>query len=322
MAAAADAAPPGGAEAIPVVSLNDANAAAVLARACERAGFFYVVDHGVPAAMVAGMFDTARALFDLPQAGKDAISIAHSPSMRGYEAIGAQTLDAESLPDLKESFYCGIEHPPTHPYVQRGFQSYGANQWPAALPGMAGTCAAYIEAMCALSRRLMSLVAVALGEPASTFDAGHGDPMVTLRLLRYPPHPEGADPRLFGAGAHTDWGAVTILAQDHHGGLEVQLPEGDWVAAPPLPGSFVVNLGDMMPRWTNDRFRSNPHRVRNVASGGRPRYSIPFFYSPDYLTRVEPLPTCVGPGRPARHAPCTVGEHLREMYVKTYGLAA
>jgi isopenicillin N synthase-like dioxygenase len=206
--------------------------------------------------------------------------------------------------------------------VQRGFQSYGANQWPAELPQLPAVAAAYIEVMRALAQRLMGEIALALDLPATQFDAAHGHPMITLRWLRYPPHPEGPageDARLFGAGAHTDWGAVTILAQDGHGGLEVCMPDGRWIAAPPLAGSFVVNLGDMMPRWTNGRFHSNPHRVRNRASGGRPRYSIPFFYSPDYLTRVEPLPGCVGPDRPARHPPCTVGEHLRQMYELTYG---
>jgi isopenicillin N synthase-like dioxygenase len=305
---------------IPVVSLRDPNALDTLRGACETAGFFYVVDHGVPAAQVAGLFAQARALFDLPAADKAAISIAKSPAMRGHEAIGTQTLDAESLPDLKESFYCGIEHPPTHPYVQRGLQGYGANQWPQGVPSLAADATAYIETLCALAQRLMALLAQSLGEPPGVFGAAQGDPMVTLRLLRYPPHPEGAEEALVGAGAHTDWGAVTILAQDRHGGLEVQLPDGRWVGAPPLEGSFVVNLGDMMPRWTNDRFRSNPHRVRNRASGGEPRYSIPFFFSPDYMTRVVPLPSCVSAARPARYAACTVGEHLREMYEKTYGL--
>ncbi len=316
---------------IPVVDLADALApgspggrtvAPAIRSACETAGFFYVVGHGVPAAQVATMFELARALFELPQAQKDELSLHRSPAMRGYEAIGSQTLDAASLPDLKESFYCGLDYAVDHPYVRRGYQSYGCNQWPAALPALQPACEAYVGAMCALSRRLMQLVALALGEPESTFDHAHANPMVTLRLLRYPPHPEGADERLWGAGAHTDWGAVTVLAQDGHGGLEVQLPDGAWIAAPPIEGSFVVNLGDMMPRWTNGRFRSNPHRVRNVASGGRPRFSIPFFYNPDYLTRVEPLPGCVDAAHPPRFAPCTVGEHLHERYLTTYGLKA
>ena len=318
---------------IPILDLAEATtpgaprSAAVadqLRAAGESAGFFYIVNHGVPAAQVAGMFEAAKALFDLPQADKDAISLLNSPVMRGYEAIGVQTLDASALPDLKESFYAGIEYPPEHPYVKARFQSYGSNQWPAALPWMRERCEAYTATLCALSQRVMQLMALALDLPESTFDHAHASPMVTLRLLRYPPHPGrtegGDDPRLWGAGAHTDWGAVTLLAQDSFGGLEVCMPDGTWVAAPPVEGSFVVNLGDMIPRWTNGRFHSNAHRVRNTASGGRPRYSIPFFYSPDYLTRVEPLPGCVSTASPARWAPCTVGEHLHEMYMQTYGL--
>lgn len=295
-----------------------------LRAAGEEAGFFYVVHHGVEPRQIDGIFECARALFDLSPSQKAAVSLKHSPVMRGYEGIGEQTLDATALPDLKESFYAGIEYPPDHPYVRAGYQSYGANQWPAALPWMRARCEAYVARLCALSQRVMQLMALALDLPESTFDHAHGDPMVTLRLLRYPPHPPGDsggdDPRLWGAGAHTDWGAVTLLAQDAHGGLEVCMPDGRWVQAPPVDGSFVVNLGDMIPRWTNGRFHSNAHRVRNVHAGGQPRHSVPFFYSPDYLTRVEPLPGCTSVANPPRWAPCTVGEHLHEMYTRSYGL--
>ena len=178
----------------------------------------------------------------------------------------------------------------------------------------------YIAALRALAQRLMQLMALSLDLPESYFDHTHDNPMITLRLPRYPPHPEGADALTFGAGAHTDWGAITLLAQDAHGGLEVCLPDGSWVAAPPHPGAFVVNLGDMIPRWTNGRYHSNPHRVRNVHSGGAPRHSIPFFYTPDYEAQVVPVPTCVPAGESPRFAPRTVGDHLQAMYRKTYGL--
>ena len=144
--------------------------------------------------------------------------------------------------------------------------------------------------------------------------------MATLRMVRYPAHPADADERTFGAGAHTDWGAITILAQDAHGGLEVHLPDGRWASATPIDDCFVVNLGDMIPRWTNGRYRSNPHRVRNLYSGGAERFSIPFFYEPHYYARIEALPGTVPPGETPRFGPCTVGEHLREMYLKTYGV--
>lgn len=294
--------------------------ASQLRAACMGPGFFYVLNHGVPQELVASQFALAQQFFDLPLADKEAISLHRSPSMRGYESLGGQTLDASARPDLKESFYCGLDYAADHPYVLRGYHSYGSNQWPLALPALADQSRAYIAAMQQLALRLMQLLALSLGLPESYFDHTHQSPMLTLRLLRYPPHPEDADALTFGAGEHTDWGAITLLAQDGHGGLEVRLPSGDWAAATPVAGALVVNLGDMIPRWTNGLYRSNPHRVRNVHSGGAARHSIPFFYTPDYEAQVVPVPTCVPAGEVPRFAPCTVGEHLQAMYRKTYGM--
>lgn len=301
---------------------RSAEVAQQMRAAAMSAGFFYIANHGVPAAVVERQFETTRQLMALPLARREALSIRHSPIMRGFEALGAQTLDAQAQPDLKESFYCGMAWPADHPYVRAGYQTYGPSQWPDELPDARTHSLAYIDAMNALSLRLMQLLALSLDLPAGYFDAACEDPMVTLRMVRYPPHPADADERTFGAGAHTDWGAITILAQDNLGGLEVQMPDGLWVAATPIPDTFVVNLGDMIPRWTNGRYHSNPHRVRNVHSGGQARYSIPFFYEPAYPARIEPVPGTVATGETPRFQPCTAGEHLREMYLKTYGLSA
>ena len=309
------------AEALRPGGTRSTEVAACLREAAQGSGFFYVANHGVPAELVLRQFSMTRAFFDLPFAAKSALALDRSPARRGYEAVGAQQLDAGARPDLKESFYCGVEHAVDHRYVQKGYQSYGGNQWPPELPALAAQCDLYIAAMRELCERLMQLLALSLELPESYFDALCVEPMLTLRLLRYPPHPADADERSFGAGAHTDWGAITVLAQDDHGGLEVQLPGGEWCAAAPVPGTFVVNLGDMIPRWTHGRYHSNPHRVRNVLSGGQPRYSIPFFFSPDYEARIEPLPSCLAAGQVPRETPCTAGEHLREMYDKTYGFA-
>lgn len=314
---------------IPVINLSQAlvpggPASAAVARQIRTAamatGFFYVSHHGVSQDLLSSQFELTRVLMDLPLATRQALSARNSRSMRGFEALGEQTLDEAAKPDLKECFYCGMAYPPDHPYVLAGFQSYGSNQWPSEVPQAAAQCEAYIQAMLGLSRRLMQLLALSLALPEAYFDETSFSPMVTLRMLRYPPHPAGADERTFGAGAHTDWGALTLLAQDAHGGLEVALPEGTWVAAPPVPGTFVVNLGDMMPRWTNGLYRSSLHRVRNRLSGGLPRYSIPFFYEPDYLALIEALPGTLAPGEKPQFEPCTAGEHLKQMYQKTYGL--
>lgn len=300
---------------------RSAEVARALHDAAMACGFFYVRHHGVDANLVAHQFALARRLLELPAARREALSMHHSPNLRGYERMGAQTLDAAMKPDLKESFYCGLDWPADHPYVRAGYQTYGPSQWPAELPEAKAACETYMAAMIALSVRLMQLMALSLGLPEHCFDAACHDPMVTLRMIRYPSHPEDADEHTFGAGAHTDWGAITILAQDAHGGLEVQMPDGGWVDAAPRDGSFVVNLGDMIPRWTNGLYHSNPHRVRNRHSGGAPRFSIPFFFEPEYLARIEAVPGTVPAGQAPRYAPCTAGEHLREMYQKTYRLA-
>lgn len=314
---------------IPVIDLAEALqpggarravVADALRRAAMSSGFFYASNHGVSPEQVARQFDLARRLFEVPQATRVALDMKRSPTMRGFENLGAQTLDAGARPDVKESFYCGMAYPDDHPYVVAGYQTYGHNQWPPELPDAPAICEAYIQTMLALSRRLMQLLALSLDLPEDYFDGTSESPMLTLRMLRYPPHPEDADERTFGAGAHTDWGALTILAQDSHGGLEVRMPDGEWVQASPRPGCFVVNLGDMIPRWTNGRYHSNPHRVRNRHSGGAPRYSIPFFYEPDYFAVIEPVPGTVAAGESPRFETCTAGEHLKEMYRRSYGL--
>ncbi len=316
---------------IPVIDLagalgpggpRSAEVASQLRQSAMSSGFFYVRHHGVAAELIARQFALARRLMALPAATRAALSLHRSPSMRGFDGIGAQTLDAGMRPDLKEGFYCGMAYPDDHPYVRAGYQTYGHNQWPAEVPEAAGQCEAYIQALLVVARRLMQLLARSLGLPETYFDAASTHPMITLRMLRYPPHPADGDAKTFGAGSHTDWGALTLLAQDDFGGLEVQMPDGRWIPATPVPETFVVNLGDMIPRWTNGLYHSNPHRVRNTCSGGAARYSIPFFYEPDYLARIEPVPGTVAPGEAPRFESCTAGEHLKEMYRRSYGLAA
>ncbi len=313
---------------IPVLDLNGAidpggprsiEFAQQLYNAAAGSGFFYVCNHRVDSRQIDRQFELARQLIeDVPLATRERLAMHFSSSMRGYELLGAQSLDPGARPDIKESFECGMAYPDDHPYVLNGYITYGGNQWPDEVPLAAALCEAYIQSMLGLSRRLMQLLALSLGLSERYFDVSFTNPMVTLRMIRYPPHPADADERAFGAGAHTDWGALTILAQDMHGGLEVCMPDGSWVEATPKEGCLVVNLGDMITRWTNGLYRSNPHRVRNRFSLGLSRYSIPFFYEPDYLARIEPIPGTIIPGDKVRFTPCTAGEHLEEMYSKTY----
>ncbi len=280
-----------------------------IAEACLDRGFFYMVGHGIPDALIAETLAGARAFFDLPEAAKAAVDKSLSPANRGYEPLGGQTLEPGTAPDRKEGFYIGAEAP-------AGRFNQGANQWPQGLPAFPATILAYHRKMTALAERLMGGLALSLDMPEAAFTAFCRDPIAILRLLHYPPQPPTAPGR--GAGAHTDFGALTILLQDGVGGLEVyDRAADDWTAAPPMGGAYVVNLGDLIARWTNDRYRSTPHRVVNRS--GRRRYSIPFFFSgaPDY--GVSCLPGCLEPGEQPKYPPTTVEAHMKERYRQTYG---
>ncbi len=258
--------------------------------------------------MVAAALQAGRDFFALPAATKARWHIALSPQRRGFDPIGWQALDPSRPPDLKESFYLGNP-------------ALGPNPWPdaALLPGFRPACEAYTQAMGALSRQLLNLFALALKLPAGFFDTAMRCPVATTRLLHYPPQPAApalAEPGQIGCGAHTDWGALTLLAQDDAGGLQVQPAGGDWLDVPPAPGHFIVNAGDMMQRWTNDRWPSTLHRVVNRHSG-RDRYSIAYFCDLDDDAVIAPLPGCCSAERPARYGPITAGEHLEAMYRRT-----
>jgi isopenicillin N synthase-like dioxygenase len=290
--------------------------AAQLGAACRANGFFYIRNHGVDEKLVAAVFDETRKLFALPAEAKAAVDKARSRANRGYEPLGGQTLQYGALPDLKEGYYIGPELAADDPKAQKF--NHGPNQWPDALPGFRPTMEAYFAACQALGDRLIRGLALSLDLPEDYFAGFCRDPMTTLRLLHYPPQPPNADAGQQGAGAHTDFGGVTLLRQDEVGGLQVwdQASDG-WIHAVPEPGTFVVNLGDMIARWTNDRYRSTLHRVVNVS--GRERYSIPYFYTGNYDHEVACIPTCLAPGETPKYPPITVEEHLRAMYKRTYG---
>ena len=313
---------------IPVINLANMNSqnpndiadiVALIREAATTSGFFYIENHGIDQNIVKRQFELAEKLFALPFEVKQKYDQSLNFSHRGFEQIAAQKSDIYAKADIKEGFYCGRNYAEDDPFVLAQYQNYGLNQWPTEeLPETEAYCQEYIAHMNDLCERIMQLLALSLDLPAHYFDESCVNPMVTLRLLRYPPHPKDADEHTFGAGAHTDWGSITILAQDHLGGLEVCLPDGTWVEAKPIENTFVVNLGDLIPRWTNGLYKSNPHRVRNVYSKGESRYSIPYFYGPSYLTLIEALPGTVSDQTPAQFSVCTAGEHMEEMYRRTF----
>ncbi len=203
-----------------------------------------------------------------------------------------------------------------HPLVVAGTPLHGSNQWPEGLPGWRETMEECYGALSRLGYRVMQAFALALAIPEDFFDDKLTGPMATLGPVHYPPQRGKVTEQRLGAGAHTDFGCLTILAQDQVGGLQVQNCTGRWLDAPPVAESFVVNIGDMMARWTNDLFASTRHRVVNVSN--RDRYSLPFFYDPDFDADLTCLATCQGPGNPPRYPSTTGGQHLLDMIDATF----
>ena len=297
------------------VRARNAVAGAVRIAALET-GVFYAVNHGVPESLIAGQFDLARSFFALDVAEKYEIDVRRSNCFRGYEGLGTQTIDAAAAGDLKEGFIMGPDLPADHPHVRARFPNTGTNLWPRRPADFRARMQTYVAEMTRLGRRIAATLALSLALPETYFSAGLADALVYSQLFHYPPVRPDAAGNSLGAGAHVDWGMLTILLQDDVGGLEVRTPDGAWQAAPPVPNSFVIILGEMMLRFTNGAYRSAAHRVTKNTSG-RSRYSAPTFFDPDYDYRVACVPTCIpANGRPAFGA-STVAEHMLAMRAAT-----
>jgi isopenicillin N synthase-like dioxygenase len=278
---------------------------AELARALEEVGFFFLVGHGVDWAVVEGAYEQARRLHALPDEAKEAILM--GAEMGGYLRLGGGTSYASAIagavrkPNLNAAYFV------------HGGAGERHNQWPA-LDGFRDGVLAYVDALDHLARRLLPLYAVGLGLPAGYFEPFFSPPTATLRMSHYPVVDHDDDQ--WGLAPHTDSSFMTLLPANDVPGLEIR-PEGhDWVAPPALAGSFLVNSGDILRRWTNDRFLSTAHRVRNVS--GTDRYAIPFFYGTRNDALIEALPTCVRPDRPALYPPTTYGAYQRWFRNRNY----
>jgi isopenicillin N synthase-like dioxygenase len=311
---------------IPVVDIaglvaGDPEASAAAGRAMrdasERIGFFYVSQHGVPQAAIDRAFAAARDFFALPEAVKEATRV--NANHRGWISQGGAKMSTNARVDLKESFVWGLELPEDDPDVAAGTPLMGPNQWPAAMPELRGAAYGYYEQVIALGHRVLRGLALSLGRDADFFAPRFARPLARGSMIWYPPQPPDLGREQFGVAPHTDYGGLTFLCQDMTGGLQVLNAAGEWVTAHPIPGTFVVNIGDLMHRWTNHRFRSNPHRVVNTS--GRARQSMAVFFDPGFHSVVDPRDLLDDPAE-ALHPPVTCGEYILGRFNKAFAYRA
>lgn len=305
---------------VPVINLTDPGAVDAIADACERVGFFGITNAGVTPGVLDDLWHTARSFFDLPADAKTQVAMPYQGYPYGYSPMAYETLsrslDVVTPPDLKESFAIGpvdsAEHEFTDP--EEAF-SWLPNLWPAELPDLKVAWEVAYRELAMLSARLLSMMAVALD-----LEPGYFEPMLdrhtsSMRSLNYPVTDSPVLPGQQRAGAHTDYGTLTILLADPIvPGLEIERPDGTWVSVHPGPGVLMVNLGDSLAQWTNDRWRSTMHRV--VPAGER-RQSIAFFHTANWDAVIECLPTCRNEDEAPKYAPVAAGPHLMSKFRAT-----
>jgi isopenicillin N synthase-like dioxygenase len=281
-----------------------------LRHALETIGFYFLTGHGIPRTLCARVFQEAERFHAQPLDRK--LALKRNQDNVGYLPMARATnpqadVNVKAKPNLVEAFFAKRDLAPNHPDVLAHKRFRGLNLWPTDLPGFRETVVAYCDALEALVKKLVPIYAVALDLPANYFDKAFAEPQYTLRMSHYP-HVEAQAPDQFGIAPHTDTSFMTLLAQNQVPGLSLRTRDGDWIAAPALEDHFLVNGGDMLRRWTNDRFLATPHRAVNHS--GQERYAIPFFVDCGIDWPIECLPTCTTPERPAKYPSFTYADYM------------
>jgi isopenicillin N synthase-like dioxygenase len=312
---------------IPILDLSqdDSVLAPKLGAAFREIGFVALTRHGVPQHMIESLYAAANGFFDLPAEMKRQVARPRLDQNRGYIGYGEETLARlaghETPPDHKEIFSIGPFDLPGTPYYTgpAAYPSFAPNLWPAAPVGLQPAMRAYWQAVTALAQRVLGLSALALGLPANYFVPMTDRHISMLRLICYPPYAQVPQDGQLRAGVHTDLNMLTFVhANSDTGGLEVRARDGSWIAPRFAGDAYVVNVGDILMRWTNDLWVSTPHRVANPPEGWRERrISVPFFFQANYDTIVECLPPCLAPGEKPTYPPVSVGAYRAERFART-----
>jgi isopenicillin N synthase-like dioxygenase len=301
-------------------------------RACRDIGFLVIGGHGVDAAVIERTRATGRAFFDLPLAEKMQVARPAPHITRGYigleeESVARSRDPSATAGDLNESLMIGpVDPPPFDPADPIASRHFAPNLWPARPEGLREAWTAYYRAMGALAAELMRLFALALRIDEHFFDDKIDRQISRLRVRNYPAPSAPPVPGQMRVGAHSDYGSLTILhTEDRPGGLQARNAMGDWVDVPILPDTFIVNIGDLMARWTNDAWVSTMHRVVNPPAGSGAesrRQSLVFFHNPNHDAPVVCIETCLAPGEQPKYAPTTTGEHVGRLFTATQNVSA
>jgi isopenicillin N synthase-like dioxygenase len=314
---------------IPVLDLSrsDDALAPELGAAFREIGFVALTRHGVPTATIDALYASANGFFDLPAAEKRRVARPRPDQNRGYIAYGEETLarlgGRQTPPDYKEIFSIGPFDLPDSSYYASpaAYPSFAPNLWPGHPATLQPAMRAYWHAITGLARRTLGIAALALGLPTDYFATITDRHISMLRLICYPPYDRPPEEGQLRAGVHTDLNMLTFVhANSDTGGLEVRARDGSWIAPPAASDLFVVNVGDILMRWTNDLWVSTPHRVANPPAGwAERRISIPFFFQANYDTIVECLPSCLRAGARPKYPPVSIGAYRAERFAKTAG---
>ena len=287
-----------------------------IGQACRDIGFLYIRGHGISQQDIDAMHTQCVKFFDKPLDEKMAMHLSHSgQSLRGYTQLFGENTDPNNTQDMKECVDIGPE-PEDTSLGDIDLPFHGANLWPQNDDGFRNIVYAYHQKMVALAHQLIGAIALSLELDEDYFRPFMQNPITLQRILHYPPQSGHIKQDQLGCGAHTDYGFITILAQDDIGGLQVQNRNGEWITAPPIEGTFIVNIGDLIQRWTNDTYTATTHRVINTS--GKERYSMPFFFDADYHAEIAPVPGTVSDTRPRQYKTVTCGEHKFRRYRESF----
>lgn len=291
--------------------------AAQLRKTCTEVGFFYLKNHGIPDAVVLRAYQAMQRYFALPHAKKMELHYQSTPNHRGYVAHGDIKADHELKGgDMHEAFEAAQDLPADDPDYLKGYKFYGPNSWPDEPSDFRWALGTYFDTQLEFGKKMLRALALALDLKEDYFDEIYTKPMSRMRACYYPPQQPDWDVSKIGIGAHRDYEIFTTVWQSPQPGLQVKGVGGDWIEVPPIDGTFVINIGNLMQRWSNDLFLSRPHRVVNLTR--QHRYSLVQFFGVNYDAAMDAFPSCKSTENPARYPVISCGKNTEEQVAQTY----